>query len=255
MSEDRLNCYIVQDLMPTYIDHLTTEKTSNAMKIHLENCKECREVFETMEQNITVDNQIELKKVKDVFGKTKRMYLMKGILSALIILPILTSFIVNLAVDHNLTWFYIVTGSIAFAGVLTGVFIFKKKNKLIWAMASLSVMILPFLFLLEKVINRYFADNPSPWFEQYAFPITMIWLIIMWMGVVLFKAFKINYGFCLTIIFIISYVGSILTNRLVNEASTSNIFVDNWIDMLCCGVLAAVSFIIGILLEINKKKR
>ena len=179
MSEDRLNCYIVQDLMPTYIDHLTNEKTSNAVKSHLENCKECREVFETMKCNIAVDNQMELTKVKDVFGKTKRMYLMKGILSALIILPILTSFIVNLAVDHNLTWFYIVAGSIVFAGVLSGLLILKKKNKLIWVMAGLSVMILPFLFLLEKVINRYFADNPSPWFDQYAFPITMIWLVIM----------------------------------------------------------------------------
>lgn len=254
MSEDRLNCYIVQDLMPTYIDHLTNEKTSNAVKSHLENCKECREVFETMKCNIAVDNQMELKKVKDVFGKTKRMYLMKGILSALIILPILTSFIVNLAVDHNLTWFYIVAGSIVFAGVLSGLLILKKKNKLIWVMAGLSVMILPFLFLLEKVINRYFADNPSPWFDQYAFPITMIWLVIMWIGVILFKAIKINYAFCLGIFFVISFAGSVLTNRLVNETATGNIFVDDWIDLLCCGVLAAVSFIIGILLEVKKNK-
>ncbi len=39
------NCEIVRDLLPLYIDHETSEETSEMIKEHLAECEECREIY------------------------------------------------------------------------------------------------------------------------------------------------------------------------------------------------------------------
>ena len=48
MRED-LNCEIVKDLLPNYIEGLTSEYTNEAMKRHFETCESCKEAYELIE--------------------------------------------------------------------------------------------------------------------------------------------------------------------------------------------------------------
>ncbi|MBR5871118.1 MAG: zf-HC2 domain-containing protein [Clostridia bacterium] len=41
-------CSIVRDLLPLYVENMVSEETANFVKAHLEECKNCREDYETM---------------------------------------------------------------------------------------------------------------------------------------------------------------------------------------------------------------
>ncbi|THF77815.1 zf-HC2 domain-containing protein [Cohnella fermenti] len=49
--EPRLSCQIVQDLLPNYIEGLTSEFTNKSIQEHLASCGECRRVLEQMTQD------------------------------------------------------------------------------------------------------------------------------------------------------------------------------------------------------------
>ena len=41
-------CKLVQDLLPSYIDGVTSEDTKNFVEEHLKECKDCKKYFEEM---------------------------------------------------------------------------------------------------------------------------------------------------------------------------------------------------------------
>ena len=43
---DKLRCEIVQDLLPSYVDGLTSDETNEAIKDHLADCVSCRDMYE-----------------------------------------------------------------------------------------------------------------------------------------------------------------------------------------------------------------
>ena len=45
---DKLRCEIVQDLLPSYVDGLTSDETNEAVKDHLADCVSCRDMYERM---------------------------------------------------------------------------------------------------------------------------------------------------------------------------------------------------------------
>lgn len=54
MKEKR-DCKIVQDLLPNYIEKLTNEETNMYIEEHLKECSKCKQIFENMKQDLTVD--------------------------------------------------------------------------------------------------------------------------------------------------------------------------------------------------------
>ena len=50
--ENKENCKIVKDLLPSYIDGLTSEETQKYIETHLEECNECKEILENMKKVI-----------------------------------------------------------------------------------------------------------------------------------------------------------------------------------------------------------
>ena len=82
-----LSCAVVRDLLPSYIDKLTSEETNEAVERHLEGCEDCRKVLAAMqgeggpaaEENQAETKEIDyLKKVRT--GTWKRV--IAGILAA-----------------------------------------------------------------------------------------------------------------------------------------------------------------------------
>lgn len=48
--KDELQCEIVQDLLPSYVDGLTSEVTNTAIREHTGNCEECSQMLERMQE-------------------------------------------------------------------------------------------------------------------------------------------------------------------------------------------------------------
>ena len=56
-----MKCEIVKDLLPSYIDGLTSAESNSEIEEHLKTCRECTEILEQMKTEVDVEN-VELNK-------------------------------------------------------------------------------------------------------------------------------------------------------------------------------------------------
>ncbi len=80
--EHKIPCEIIRDLLPLYVDGLTSEKTDEEVRAHLENCQSCREQYGRMSQTITEEEQS--RKTEDIreidyLNKVKKRSLGKAV--------------------------------------------------------------------------------------------------------------------------------------------------------------------------------
>ena len=69
--EQRLVCDTVRDLLPMYIDHMTSEASNESITSHMADCGECRAVMEQMKQPVRVETAPEVKEFKKFMKKSK----------------------------------------------------------------------------------------------------------------------------------------------------------------------------------------
>ena len=58
---DKKDCKIIQDLLPSYSDGITSQETNNYIEDHLKNCVECRDTLKNMNKEIELNENIEQK--------------------------------------------------------------------------------------------------------------------------------------------------------------------------------------------------
>lgn len=66
-----MKCYVVQDLLPEYVEGLCREETAKEIKEHLAGCEECRKIWENMSENDEEPGEMELQKIQP-FQKIKK---------------------------------------------------------------------------------------------------------------------------------------------------------------------------------------
>ena len=57
MKNDK--CYLIRDLLPSYIDELTGEETKKEIENHLKECPDCKKAYESMKGDIPGEKEIE----------------------------------------------------------------------------------------------------------------------------------------------------------------------------------------------------
>lgn len=90
-----MDCDIIKDLLPLYIDGVCSESTKKNVEEHLGQCSKCREIYEMMtEENETmdyqIDNMLEAQPFKKIKEKQKRKYGIIVTLFALILVGLLS---------------------------------------------------------------------------------------------------------------------------------------------------------------------
>lgn len=48
----KIDCEIIMDLLPNYVEELTSDRTNQVVKEHLESCEHCREAYEQMMEDM-----------------------------------------------------------------------------------------------------------------------------------------------------------------------------------------------------------
>lgn len=89
--KNELDCEVVQDLLPNYMEGLTSEYTNESIRFHLDNCESCEKTYELLSEDendkALVENNInEAKKLKWYMQKVKVVNLFLGILIAVILI-------------------------------------------------------------------------------------------------------------------------------------------------------------------------
>ena len=69
----KIPCEIIQDLLPSYIDELTSDVTNREVEAHMEGCEQCRNVFEQMKAPDIEMADKEEKEI-DFLKKTKKKH-------------------------------------------------------------------------------------------------------------------------------------------------------------------------------------
>lgn len=108
MEKNKLQCEIVQDLLPSYVDGLTNEVTNEAVEEHLKDCDSCTKVKERMQEKevpvVDEEQRQEIDFLKKTRKKTRNSILVSGLLVVAIMLGVLyiKNFIVGTLIDPQL---------------------------------------------------------------------------------------------------------------------------------------------------------
>lgn len=66
-----MKCYVVQDLLPEYVEGLCREETAKEIKQHLEGCEECQGIWKNMSESDGASGKMEMQKIQP-FQKIKK---------------------------------------------------------------------------------------------------------------------------------------------------------------------------------------
>lgn len=100
-----LTCEVVQDLLPSYLDGLTSEITKEAIEEHMKTCEMCRNMLDGMKEPYGFSEE-EQKKDIDFLKKTRkktRMRIFAGVIAAILIilgLVLMNSYFLGKKVDN-----------------------------------------------------------------------------------------------------------------------------------------------------------
>ena len=88
--KEKNECKIVQDLLPNYIEKLTNEETNRYVAEHLQNCSECKQIFESMQKDLKINNlKREEREIKYIKKFNKKIKLLRNILLIILALFII----------------------------------------------------------------------------------------------------------------------------------------------------------------------
>jgi hypothetical protein len=96
-----LNCNIIQDLLPSYVDEVTSEMSNEQIREHIEQCTECKREYELLKLSIVEDNNtleepssdVEKKLVKRI--KSKLITIVISVMATFLMLGIVVGALGN----------------------------------------------------------------------------------------------------------------------------------------------------------------
>ena len=96
--ENKISCDVIKDLLPTYLDELTSEESNQMIEAHINECAECKKTLENMRTPEIDEEQIEIEKKEIDFLKKSRKHLETvlgvtiGLAIAIVIVVLIVSF-------------------------------------------------------------------------------------------------------------------------------------------------------------------
>ena len=89
--KEKKDCKIVQDLLPNFIDKLTSNETNQYIEEHINDCKDCKKILDAMQKDIQIEGKkLEKKKVKYIKKYNRRLKILKiSLVSIILVLAIL----------------------------------------------------------------------------------------------------------------------------------------------------------------------
>lgn len=243
----QINCSLVRDLLPNYVEHLTSQETNEFIVEHLNGCRECSEIERALTIEMRTDTVPKDQNVKKIMMRSRNLMLLKGILMFCSVIAIVTCFIVDVAVNHALTWSIIVDGGLFYAYAIYCSGRRSKNHKIKSMLAAISILILPYLLVIQSVVNANYVEEPIYWFHSYALPICLLWIGIVWVVVILQQIFHLNFWNVMVCLILGSFIGSPVTSMIATKLSFWEAYVENcdWIDTITYVVIGAACFIIG----------
>ncbi|MFE6168622.1 zf-HC2 domain-containing protein [Viridibacillus arvi] len=108
-----MNCNIIKDLLPSYIDEICSEDTAKLVEDHVQHCDECRLSINRMQEQMAYVQQIpeEVEKAITPFKKVKRKRLIQVIIAIVMtfIITVVGALVIQEVGPVNRIFFPVVT--------------------------------------------------------------------------------------------------------------------------------------------------
>lgn len=143
----KYSCDMIRDLLSLYYDNVCSADSRAAVEEHLEECSQCRGELKKLGDHTYTDS---LRQEQSVLIEAYRKGTRKKalfVLSVIFAIPVLTCFIVNIAVGHTLDWFFIVLASLAVLGSLVLVPLGADSKRFMWTFLSFTAALVFLLFI------------------------------------------------------------------------------------------------------------
>lgn len=253
--EKKLSCSIVKDLLPNYIEKLTSRETNVQIEEHLSDCEVCTKCYDEMCQE--VPNQSVVSEAKDLsrfLRKTKAVAIVKSAVIMLMVIAIVVNIIVDLAINKRITWSIIVIASVILAMGTYALMMWGNAHKFIKGTAFASMMVFPLLWVISNYCNS--LGSQKDWLLPIAYPICCIWLVIIWVPIFLYKCVKCSLWTSIGSLFVLVIPGNIWTNAIAHGISFREQMTsfDSFINTTVYGFFAIIIFIIAYLRRGVRKK-
>lgn len=147
-------CDIVQDLLPLYYDNACSEESRRFVEKHLPGCNDCQKMYNELKEN-NVDEVLakESKGILERHAKIERNAAYKAgvVIAAILLLPIVITFIVQLATGMGLGVFSVVTASMLLVAALTVVPLMSTNNRLLKCILAGVTSLMLILFFVDRM--------------------------------------------------------------------------------------------------------
>ena len=147
-------CEIVQDLLPLYYDKACSEASCSFVEKHMAGCSDCQKIYNELQEN-NVDEVLakESKGVLERHAKKERNAAYKAgvVIAAILMLPIVITFIVQLATGMGLGVFSVVTASMMLVAALTVVPLMSTNNRLLKCILAGVASLMLILFFVDRM--------------------------------------------------------------------------------------------------------
>ena len=137
------NCKIVQDLLPNYIEKLTSEETNTFIEEHLNECEDCKTRYESMKKDYKIENEkrdgreVEyIKKYNKKMKVWKKILLIALVIFAVYACSVIYKLILLLTIDkQNIMsnnkenyYYYSISNDNIMYQILSNLFVFFRLN-------------------------------------------------------------------------------------------------------------------------------
>lgn len=85
---DKINCDVINDLMPSYLDGICSEASKILVEEHLSECKACQSLIDSMQKTQIVSENTDLKEFN--YMKKVRVHFVKKNIAGLLVLTLIT---------------------------------------------------------------------------------------------------------------------------------------------------------------------
>lgn len=147
-------CDIVQDLLPLYYDNACSEESRRFVEKHLPGCNDCQKMYNELKEN-NVDEVLakESKGILERHAKIERNAAYKAgvVIAAILLLPIVITFIVQLGTGMGLSVFSVVTASMMLVAALTVVPLMSTNNRLLKCILAGVASLMLILFFVDRM--------------------------------------------------------------------------------------------------------
>lgn len=199
-----------------------------------------------LEANAIVESTLQYANKVTSNEKKSVKFIAKAVITTVCLLAICICMICNIAISGTFTWSLYPITAISFAWLIIIPLFHFEKNKVGMSLISLSVFIIPFLLILNKIIGN--AELMLP----IGIPVSLIAIAYMWIVYILFSFNRVVKWSTVAISILLGIPVSLIINYIVGRFTDEPV-IDVW-DILSCGILCVVSLVIFFIKK-NKEAR